>query len=717
MPRVRIGAIAQHAQRETHRVVIADEPAQKKRRLVQLGSSPPPFTTTGQHSATRPSRSRREEPESPRAPASPKAGRKRRIVLVRRNRPLGLRCSSPCRDVQATSESAAPAAREPQLNPTYNADGGSRRTRRDLLQRKPQLDDSFASSPIGTFGGQLRSSRSLCSSHIGPSEQASRSRSARTVGLAPVHRPSHLREEQRSRQRPLPLSETATAQKENQAHSNANLSKRTSDEALVKSRRRRTKIQRVRLGADLPSSFAEQPLSDADRQLNSQPDAVDAAADESEISYFPTLRPTRHTPTDSDDSHHDTAQAVHSILQTGPALSIALASAESRSEALDLQGVVPDCAEKQQPAEEGDSSAGLLEVLSQSAIRKLDQVSVAQHCEARSADHVEAQDQVQVDYDPRHFDEIQAHCIATSIVITNGASKRWTSVQPDLIREQVRSLTRRSACLHMMLQSARKPPSVGVVCRDLGLSSSQMLRRPLADVPEFDHRRSAGNDIRLRSDDTELLGLFEHHLRFAGYRQDRSGRIGAHGGSTGQPFNVAAFQQRRQTRRKEVVKVIIPFSEPSLCTYATQARFVTSMPRSHSPPPRPHVHLHDDSVSLIWMQSTAHAFFRALETMVQVDRVKSAQNGSSPHRLDLTESDLYPCPILHYAAHAETRRHAEQKRAPSHVALYVHLDRLEEARYTLAQLELGDATSYRPFSDPSVRLLVTSLGGERLCLL
>ncbi len=159
-----------------------------------------------------------------------------------------------------------------------------------------------------------------------------------------------------------------------------------------------------------------------------------------------------------------------------------------------------------------------------------------------------------------------------------------------------------------------------------------------------------------------------------------------------QPFDTNAFEKRAQTRRKEVVKVIIPFSEPSLAAGATRARFIPPQSTLVAPQPRSTIHT-QNSALLVWMQSTAHAFFRALESMMHAGFAPTAQSSSS-HHTDSNEPDLYPCPILHYAAHAGPSQTSGESKAPSHVVLYVHLDRLEEARqsshlWTLATAKMA----------------------------
>lgn len=602
-----------------------------------------------------------------------------------------------------------------------------------------------------------RSGRGLCSSHAGTCEQASRARGAKTVSLPSLIRPSRLGVGLGGRHSSAQVLETTEARNENadapllQAHRGTS-TKRSTEETLVKPRRRRAKIQRVQLGGGLPSSSADQPLSDADHHLNSQPDAADHglevdalnAADESEISYFPTLRPAlpssdaMQTDGDEADDHAMAMQQDTSgqpTLQTGPTFSVTVTSHKSRHKASDPQHVTLERADEQ--PEDGDPSTGLLEVLSQSAMRKLDAVQEAQAVSIRHTQpitsvadvvpvhplaDVESQHQVQVDFDHTHFTDIQAQRIANSIVTSKCRSKRWSSVHSNFD-----AVPMHPPGSQKVLQAAFQPPSIRAVCRDLGLTSSQMRKRPIDNVPDFVHQRSIAFNDGLHSDENHSLESFEHDLHFAGYRQARKSQLRAQGKSTElpslQPFNESKFQQRSQTRQKEVVKVIIPFSEPSLSPHATRARFITPNPTSLPPRHRPHPQPAKDAALLIWMQSTAYSFFRALETMLQAGFSPPAHDSSSSHRTDAHQPHLYPCPILHYAAHADTTPCSDWRKAPSHVALYVHLDRLEEARLTLATMELGGGGGggadggYRPFSDPSVRLLVTSVQGEPLCLI
>ncbi|TKY85742.1 hypothetical protein EX895_005282 [Sporisorium graminicola] len=723
MPRLRHDAPAQRTSprrhREAYRAATEVEPAQKMRRLVQIGPSPPPFTTASRLLATRGPRNRHEQPEPPHATSadgSPKVTTKRRIVLVKRNKPLELRPS-------ASPPHAAPITTAPPLSDAQGVD--TRQTPRlQLLQRQPQLEWSATSSPIGTFAGQAagRSGRGLCLSHTGAPEQAARDRSTHTVGLPSLHHPARIRVGHRGRQ--------STAQTSRTGGVTRNENAGASLEPLAKAKRRRARIQRVQLGGGLPpSSSTDQPLSDADHQRNSQPDA-DAlgAAYVSEISLFPTLPHARQQ-----------GVAVSSILPAGPMVSATDTSHDSLFKAPGPPVVASERMDEQ--PEDGDWSAGLLQVLSQSALRKLGEVRPVEAVSSppspreqqeqsdgadtgvHSPSRIEAQHQVQVDFDTTHFTRIQAQRMAASIINSKDGPKRWSSVHPDSDTSSKGSFVKmRSPGPRRLLQAAVKPPSMRDICRDIGFSSSQLQKRPSTDLPHFaHHQRLAGYGDNSQSDDGALLGAFEHGLCFAGYRLARQTQPRAHSQSTELPslhaFNEAALQRRRHTQRKEVVKVIVPFSEPSLSAHATRACFIAPTRAPRSAGHRPHSRSADGGAVLVWMQSTAHSFFRALDGVVQAGSAPVAQNSSSSHGADSLESSLYPSPILHYAAHTQ------QGGAPSHVALYVHLDRLEHVRDELAAMELGNGNgnggddSYRPFSDPDVHLLVTSVQGEPLCLI
>ncbi|GAC93561.1 hypothetical protein PHSY_001126 [Pseudozyma hubeiensis SY62] len=677
---------------------------------------------------------RHDEPQAPPADAfaSPKASRKRRIVLVQRKNPLDLRSSSPASpDLRLQTMGLLPApdpaaARSVSVRTAGNA---SRNEARQLLQ----LERNDTSSPIGTFGGQNlgRSSRGLRS---GSSEQAVRLSNGKTVGLPTLKRSCRLRAG--TRERRVPTSDSGAPHNENvdayqaQDHAKSKTAKRDAEEALVRPRRRRAKIQRVELGGGLPSSSADQPLSDADHHLNSQPDADHCAADESEISYFPTLRParssdarTRHT---SSDERNDVSPfpqqdaAKHPILFTGQGTWPTLASHHTRSEVpVPQHEIAVGCAAER--PEEADLSVGLFEVLSQSALRKVDgaqsgqaasvpQVTFASaEVRSESVASAEAQHHIEVEYDPSRASRHQAQYIAMSLVERTVDLQKWSAVHPDSIHERLTSRMRSSES-GRMLQAAFRPPSAAVVSRDIGLSSSQMQKKPLEEEIEFVHHCSTHAVQSASGDDDDRLKPFEHRLRYAGYHQCCSNSSVYNVRTIGclRPFDESAFSKRIQLPRKEVVKVIIPFSEPSFSNHATRARFLTPHATSTSHPPHPrHSPSDDNKPLLVWMQSTAQTFFRALESMIHTN--------SSPHTHDssVSRSDLYPCPILSYAAHADAGEGA------SHVALYVHLDRLEEARQRLADVELstGGGSSCRPFADGDVRLFVTSLRGKPLCLI
>lgn len=592
----------------------------------------------------------------------------------------------------------------------------ARKELRNPLRMAVQRQGFGPSSPIGTFAGHTigRSSSSLRSSHIEPSKHGPRFGKPNTIGLAPLDCPSRLRAGSRGKH--IQTTDTG-AHNENadvrslQGRSVGKATKRVIDDTLSKSRRRRTKIQRVELGGKLLSPSADEPLSDVDHHLNSQPEAADQcltvrtfdAADESEISYFPTLLPVQPSPAESRDGLDHTHMS-------------------HRNAAKNLVAGIT-CLDAQ--LEDGDASVGLLDMLSQSAMRTMDGLQKAQAAPsmqeqpgaclvatAESSRSANVQHQVQVDFDPTYYTTTQAWKLATSLVTREVERNNWTAVHPDLVQEQLLSKMHSTGPARI-IRPAFRPPSAGMVCQDLGLSLKQMQRSALTDVPDFAQNSRCDAHVEAQCHDEQDLPTFEHRLRFSGYcqRYRTHSKEDAHDLPVLQPLEEAAFERRRQTRRKEVVKVIVPFSEPSLSAHATRARFVAAHATAASPPDS---HASSDQLLLVWMQSTAHAFFRALDSMMHAGFARSTPHSSNGlHRPGSIESVLYPSPILHYAAHIDGLK------VPSHVALYVHLDRLEEARHKLARIELniGGEASYKPFEDPDVRLLVTSLGGEPLCLI
>ncbi len=373
---------------------------------------------------------------------------------------------------------------------------------------------------------------------------------------------------------------------------------------------------------------------------------------------------------------------------------------------------------------------GLFGVLSQSAIRNMNRMQAADVSSLQRSVSArrdppqtnEAQHQVCIDFDTSHYTHAQAKHIASSIVGTKARRSKWSAVHPDTVTDHQHSSRPSSSTVSTVLQAAWRPPSSRVVARQLGLTAKQMVKSPMAELQDFVHSSSAITPI-LQEHDDEGLEPFVHSLSYAGYRF--LPKLATHSSTSSttfsqcQPFNDEAFQSRIKTRRKEVVKIIIPFSDPPLSTHATRARFVTPNPHTDAP-------IHGSStngVMLVWMQSTARSFLRALETMLHAGFALSTAAGTesaSTYNMTLDEVDLWPCPILHYVTHAGSTGSANDgKVKPSYVALYVHLDRVVEARRRLADVELNEVSeeSYRPFGDPLLRLLVTSLRGESLCLI
>ncbi|SPO25370.1 uncharacterized protein UTRI_03215_B [Ustilago trichophora] len=757
----RLGQVTcqQNGHRQTHRTDAPAERAHKKRRLVQLGSSSPPFTTASHHLAPN-SRLQRDKVAERTASAStsPKATRKRRIVIVQRKNPLELRSSSPAPPPPNHPTGlgrlfSVPQA--PQSGVVNHADETSPNPARSILERKRQRDRSDPSSPIGTFGGHMigRSDRSPRCSRSSTVDSASRDLNIKTVGLPALGHAPQLRTRFGPRTRPPQVAELPDANdNENtetvpaQGRPKRRATKRIVEEKAARQKRQRTKIQRIQLGGCLPSSSADQqPFSDADHHLNSQPDAdehlrVDVlnAADESEISYFPTLPPaclpSSRVRKEVEATHEQAAittlgaASEHRFPLADQNLQQAPTFVISTSTALNPQDET--LAQEDEHVEEGDTSVGLLEVLSQNAMRKIvpDPPTIAASPQSspipapvEAAHSEEAPHVVLVDFAPSHVTHQQAQQIVKSIIQSKAGSKRWSAAHPDLIEARPQASIVSRFKPGMTLQASWRPPSKLAVCRDLGLSSAQMRKGPATDLPAFVHCSAIGCDDEAQTQlDDANLSRFEHGLCSAGYRLSYAMR-GVEAACDGmesidvphlQPFDAVALRQRMRSRRKEVVKIIVPFSEPRLSPLATRARFLTPHPSRLADQPDTSVTL-SSQIVLVWMQSTAQAFLHALETMTQASLAVPAQN--SCHSIASTESDLYPCPILHYTAHAQSA--ASENKASSHVVLYVHLDRLEEARSKLADLELGSTACYRPFNDPLVRLLVTSLQGEPLCLI
>ncbi|SNX84342.1 uncharacterized protein MEPE_03051 [Melanopsichium pennsylvanicum] len=745
----RAGQGAQHEVR--HRDGRSAEPnpgrERKRRRLVQLGSSPPPLTTVLHRLAPLSRVQRANEPARPPAiPIPPRAAKKRNIILVQPKNPLELRSSSPVSPphgdiTTGVRKAAAPAA--PQLPSISEAEHVNRLGSRELLRRNPWLDRIDPSSPIGTFDGQIVRSFdcSVRPSRPRSTEAASRHVNARTVGLPATGPPEQLLKNVRTRTRLHQVTKHVNLDDDenidllpDQARRKIEAPKRAERQGLARQKRRKPKIHRVQLGPAPPLSPADRPLSDADHHLNSQPDSlkdvgVEASnmADESEISYFPTLIPSRLV--SSALQHGDEAtehESQRRPLDLDPNCQISVADRSSRSApALNASRHDLILAYTDEHADEGDSGPGLLQVLSQSAVRKVDippvtrvrtpQVPLRGHILDGSSDPTRSQKtqhQVQVNFDPLCYTNLQAQQIAASVTKSKSQNKAWTPVHPDTITERWKAMPTRKANPVRLLQYGWCPPSSSSISRDLGLSPSQMLQRSGQDLPDFVHCNTVVFNETSRKDDDEELGPFEHGLRFVGYCLPYQSQSEATTIPQLQPLDAVKLQKRMQSCRKEVVKIIIPFSEPALSSHATQARFVTPQPELTVPPTPSFATCSD--VLLVWMHSTARIFLDALEVLLQADLTCSIQSEC----LDLSEIDLYPGPILHCVAHAgDVERATARSQIPSYVALYVHLDRMEEARQKLGSLNLADCGTYRPFNDPLLRLLVTSIGGEPLCLI
>lgn len=642
----------------------------------------------------------------------------------------------------------------PGLRTTNKSLNATRDTTRELLQRRPQLDRSDPSSPIGTFAGQIlgRLDRSLGPSRIGPAHLASRAVTSKTIGLSSRNPAGRVTTRARATTRCSRQTKDANANDDENAgvlpvdsavKRKEKPTKLGTDDKVVQNKRRRIKIQRLQLRGAAPASSADQPLSDADHHLNSQPDALEPphadlidAADESEISYFPTLPPrmlSDKTP-NGIESRQDHTPSISDLRAADdplfPHVSDPIPSTTSLPSRTRLrEGQDEDLAREELATSQEDLSVGLLEVLSQNAIRKIDKVQTSRAVSpkllgpsdsalvAPTTRSSEAQHHVEIDFDPSHFSHQQAHRIAKVISESEIKVHGWTSVDPDLIPRQIASQGRSSET-KKVLQAAWRPPSSRNVARDLGLSSSQLLKTPCADAPDFVHSTTAGSELASQKEEEEDLAPFEHRPCSAGYRlhyvtDEARNEAGAFKAPLLEPFNADALRKRMQTRRKEVVKIIIPFSEPSLSILATGACHLKPDPSldlcSRAKLPS------KNSVRLVWMQSTAHHFLHAMDNMVQADSADLAQGHSCNN--ESAQLDMYSCPILHYVAHTDT---APQKESSSYVALYVHLDRLAEAHLKLADLDLSDgreAHGYRPFRDPLVRVLVTSIRGEPLGLI
>ncbi len=105
----------------------------------------------------------------------------------------------------------------------------------------------------------------------------------------------------------------------------------------------------------------------------------------------------------------------------------------------------------QEEPEEGDSSVGLLELLSQSSARRFDGIHSAHTSLSRQRQlgkdavvspspsiRTEAQHHVQVDFHPAHFSDERARSIAGSVVRNGSRAQRWTPCDPDVMSVRVR---------------------------------------------------------------------------------------------------------------------------------------------------------------------------------------------------------------------------------------------------------------------------------------
>ncbi len=216
-----IGAVARDAappirpsrgRREDHIAEAQTTTAHKKRRMIQIGSSPPPFITSLPHSTSHARPYRLVAPSRPAdrpdavepSATSPKAAKRRRIVVVRKKNPLELRSSSPASPPPSEHVSLTRHSTAPQAPRSRTMSETATETSRRLLQRKPHLDRSDPSSPIGTFGGQMVRcfDRSPGPSRIGSADFAS-TLNARTVGLHPLNQATRTRARATTRSRPL----------------------------------------------------------------------------------------------------------------------------------------------------------------------------------------------------------------------------------------------------------------------------------------------------------------------------------------------------------------------------------------------------------------------------------------------------------------------------------------------------------------------------------
>ncbi|GAC71831.1 hypothetical protein PANT_5c00094 [Moesziomyces antarcticus T-34] len=685
----------------TKRTLDTTDTAPKRRRLVHIGSSPPPYSTAY---SDNPGPARTAT-----APVSPRAESKRNAPSTRSRNALSLRASSlitsppPVPPIAVTPDPLPRPKRRGAQGDVAGDQGLRMQTRQ--LQSLRTLACADPDSPIGTFGGQIlpRSIRdTTCKGR-----RASRAEALTTDALSRGNHP-HLAPaggrttSTRSADAKVNNADSADAKQEVKL-------KRPAEGRIVKQRRRQPKIQRVQFGG-VQALETHYPLNEAHSRASVPPISDDSdAADESEITYFPTLPPKRpHVGTHMQTMQ--TADASSPFLDNRPSLSDAASSPQPL--------LAPNDATRDHgdPESEGDSSRGLLEVLSQTALRRMNDANSPQQSQHVGHAHANqaawqtlSRHDIRIEFDAAHLSHLQARRIAGSLTRNGSDRPKWTSVQLDSDHPRRRKLPTSALASIKAVRAAWYPPTRRSVCDDLCLTAKQASQKEGSDRLEFVHFDSSELVHEEPAEDLENLPAFEHRIHFAGYRLQKQVPHGAEPSAF--PCLESFDGEEWPTQRGPVVKILVPLSGPSLHPAASPARFI----KPHDTRDEALGPAANDTV-LVWTPTTARRFLAELDEQVATGEVSSY---AELRGLEASELELCPSPILHYMASTGSPG-ADVLR--SHIALYVHAHRVQEARSVLATLELGDMLGgaphkFKPFSDPKMRLLIVSMVGTPLGLI
>ncbi|SPO45032.1 uncharacterized protein PSANT_02718 [Moesziomyces antarcticus] len=685
----------------TKRTLDATETAPKRRRLIHIGSSPPPYSTAYSDNLG-PARTAT-------APPSPRAESKRNAPSTRSRNALSLRASSPVTPSPPdppnvfTPDPLPPRTKRRGAQGDAGGEHGLRMQTRQL-QRLRTLACTDPDSPIGTFGGQILPHSIRDTTRTG--RRAPRAEALTTDALSRGHHP-HLppagskSRSKRSIDAKANNADSADAKQDDKL-------KHPADGKAAKQRRRQPKIQRVQFGG-VQALETLYPPNEAQSRASVPPPSDDPdAADESDITYFPTLPPKRpHVGT-----HMQTVQtADEDFLDNRPSLSAAASSPPPL--------FAPDDATRDDgdPDSEGDSSRGLLEVLSQTALRRMNhatsppQPQRVGHTPARqTARQTLSPHEIRIEFDAAHLSHMQARRIAEALMRNGSDRPKWTSVRLDSDHPHRRKLPTLLPTSSKAVRAALDPPTRRSVCDALCLTARQASRKAGSERLEFVHFDAGAHVHEEPAEDLENLAAFEHQIHFAGYRlQDQ---VPCDAERSTFPCLESLGSEEWPTRRGPVVKILVPLSGPPLHPAASPARFI----KPHDTSDEAHGPAANDTV-LVWTPTTARMFLAALDEQVASGGVSSY---AELRGLEASELELCPSPILHYVA--STGSSDAEDVSTSHVALYVHAHRVNEARSVLAALELGDMLGgtpykFRPFSDPKLRLLIISVVGKPLGLI